>query len=70
MSHIIYHCNGGVFMQKRAMAKDEYIGFRTSVEIKQIVQKLADEGYRTLSQECEMIIIEWLKEHGLIKQKK
>jgi hypothetical protein len=54
-------------MEKRVMAKDEYIGFRTAVEIKQILQKLADEGYRTLSQECEMIIIEWLKKHGHIK---
>ncbi len=57
-------------MKKESMAKDEYIGFRTSSEIKQILQKLADEGYRTLSQECEMLIIEWLKEHGLIKPKK
>ena len=57
-------------MGKKEMAKDEYIGFRTAVEIKRILQKLADEGYRTLSQECEMIIIEWLKEHGYIKPKK
>jgi hypothetical protein len=57
-------------MKKRDMAKDDYIAFRTSAEIKQLLQKLAGEGYRTLSQECEMIIIEWLKEHGHIKPKK
>jgi hypothetical protein len=51
------------------MAKDEYIGFRTDSKIKKILQKFADEGYRTLSQQCEMIIIEWLKEHGHLKNK-
>ena len=55
-------------MKKETMAKDEYIGFRTSPEIKQLLQKLADEGYRTLSQQCEMIIIEWLKERGHLKK--
>jgi len=52
------------------MGKNENIAFRTAPEIKQILQKLADDGYRTLSQECEMIIIEWLKEHGHLKPKK
>lgn len=47
------------------MAKSEYIGFRTSKEIRQILQELAKQGYRTLSQQCEMAIIEWLKEHGI-----
>ena len=56
-------------MKKKPMAKGEYIGFRTETEVKQILQKLADEGYRTLSQECEMIIKEWLKEHGYIEKK-
>lgn len=50
------------------MAKNEYIGFRTSAEIKQVLQKLADEGYRTLSQQCEMAIIEWLKDKGYLKK--
>jgi len=57
-------------MKIKDMAKDENIAFRTSPEIKQILEKLATEGYRTLSQQCEMIIIEWLKEHGHIKPKK
>ena len=51
------------------MAKDKNIGFRTSDEIKEILQQLADDGYRTISQQCEMIIIEWLKEHGHLKGK-
>jgi hypothetical protein len=51
------------------MAKDKHIGFRTSDEIKQILDQLADKGYRTISQQCEMIIIEWLKEHGYLKEK-
>jgi len=51
------------------MAKDEYIGFRTSKEIKQILQDLADEGYRTLSQQCEMAVIQWLFEQGYLKGK-
>jgi len=55
---------------KKIMAKDEYIGVRTSTEIKQILQKLANEGYRSLSQECEMIIIQWLKQKGYLKEKK
>jgi hypothetical protein len=50
------------------MAKDEYIGFRTSSEVKKLLQKIADEGYRTLSQQSEMIIIEWLKEKGHLKK--
>jgi len=55
-------------MRERFMAKNEYIGFRTSAEIKQVLQKLADEGYRTLSQQCEMAIIEWLKDKGYLKK--
>jgi hypothetical protein len=55
-------------MKKRGMAKDENIAFRTSPEIKKVLQKLADEGYRSLSQQCEMIIVEWLKEKGYIKK--
>ena len=57
-------------MKKEIMAENEYIGFRTSKEIKQTLQELADEGYRTLSQQCEMVVIEWLKEHGYLKGKR
>ena len=53
---------------KVEMAKDIYISFRTSGEIREILQQLAKEGYRTLSQQCEMIIIEWLKAHDHLKE--
>ena len=52
------------------MAKDEYIGFRTTSETKGLLEKLAKSGYRTLSQQCEMAVIEWLKEHGYLKGKR
>jgi hypothetical protein len=51
------------------MAKEEYIAFRTSPEIKQALQELAEQGYRTLSQQCEMIITEHLKKEGLVSTK-
>ena len=51
------------------MGKSEHIGFRTSDEIRDILQNLADEGFRSLSQQCEMIIIKWLEEHGYLKEK-
>jgi hypothetical protein len=50
------------------MAKKVYIGLRTTEEIRAILEKLAKEGYRTLSQQCEMILIEWLKEHDYLKR--
>jgi hypothetical protein len=52
----------------KIMAKEIYISFRTTSEIKEILQKLADAGYRSLSQQCEMAIIEWLKQEGHIKK--
>jgi len=55
-------------MEKIAsMAK--YLIDRTTKEVRQILERLAEEGYRTLSQQCEMILVEWLKEHGHIKKK-
>jgi len=66
----IYHCNGDAFMEKmQNMAKDAYIGVRTTQEIRKILERLAEEGYRTLSQQAEMAIIEWLKEQGHLKKK-
>ena len=53
---------------KFAMAKPVYISFRTTEEIKEILEKLAKEGYRSLSQQCEMTIIEWLKQKGHLKK--
>jgi hypothetical protein len=53
--------------QNVSMAKSVNIGVRTTPEIKQLLEKLAREGYRTLSQQVDMIIREWLKEHGHLK---
>jgi hypothetical protein len=50
------------------MAKDEYIGIRIGAELKEILQEVAQKEYRTLSQQCEMILSEWLKEHGHLKE--
>ena len=52
------------------MAKDAYIGIRTTTEVLKLLEKQAEEGYRTLSQQCEMILIEWLKSEGHLKKKK
>jgi hypothetical protein len=51
-------------MKNDGMAREEYIGIRTSTEIKNILQEIARKDYRTLSQQCEMILIQWLKDHG------
>ena len=64
MAKIIY------FGIKVYMIRGEHIAFRTKKEVKEVLQKMADEGYRTLSQQCEMIIVEWLKEKGHLKEPK
>ncbi|MBP1735874.1 MAG: hypothetical protein H6Q53_2161 [Deltaproteobacteria bacterium] len=51
------------------MGKDENIAFRTSSETKQLLERLAKEGYRSLSQQCEMIVLDWLKKQGYIELK-
>ena len=48
------------------MGKDENIAFRTSSETKQLLERLAKEGYRSLSQQCEMIVLDWLTQQGHI----
>ena len=52
--------------QDNAIDRDEFLGFRTNARIKQILQELADEVYRTLSQQCELAVTQWLKEHGYL----
>jgi len=51
------------------MATKVNIGVRTSAEIREILEKLAEEGFRSLSQQCEMILIKWLREHGHLPSK-
>jgi hypothetical protein len=52
------------------MGKDENIAFRTSSETKKLLEGLAKEGYRSLSQQCEMIILDWLEQQGHIELKR
>jgi hypothetical protein len=54
----------GYLGHNASMTKPVNIGFRTTPEIKHTLEKLARDGYRTLSQQVEMVIREWLKEHG------
>ena len=49
------------------MATKVNIGIRTSTEVRDILEELAEEGFRSLSQQCEMIIIKWLREHGYLE---
>ena len=45
--------------------KPENISFKTTPEIKDILEKLAKEGFRSLSAQIEMIIIKWLEQEGI-----
>jgi hypothetical protein len=47
------------------LMKPESITFKTTPEIKKVLEKLADEGFRSLSAQCEMIIIKYLQEQGI-----
>jgi hypothetical protein len=44
------------------MKKPDYITFRTTPRVKAALEELASEGFRSLSQECEMVIVQWLLE--------
>lgn len=44
------------------------ITFKTSEEIKDLLEKLAKEQFRSLSQQCEMVIVQWLKSEGHLKE--
>ncbi len=45
--------------------KPENISFKTTPEIKDILEKLAKEGFRSLSAQIEMIIIKWFEQEGI-----
>jgi len=66
--YFIYVANALTTMANSLMSKEESITIRTRTEIKEVLQKLANKGYRTLSQQCEMILVEWLKENGQLKE--
>lgn len=46
------------------MGKETYISFRTSLRVRELLESLAKKGYRTLSQQVEMAVVEWLKSQG------
>ena len=46
------------------MGKETYLSFRTSLRVRVLLEKLARQGYRTLSQQVEMAVVEWLKAQG------
>jgi hypothetical protein len=51
--------------------KPALISFKTSPEVKEALEKLAKEGFRSLSAQCEMIIIKYLENQNIdLKQSK
>jgi hypothetical protein len=50
---------------KLEFMKPANISFKTTPEIKAILDKLAKEGFRSLSAQIEMIIIKWLEQEGI-----
>ena len=45
--------------------KPASITFKTTPEIKKALEKLAEEGFRSLSAQMEMIVIKFLEEQGI-----
>jgi len=45
--------------------KPASVTFKTSPKIKEILERLAKEGFRSLSSEIEMIVIKYLEEQGI-----
>ena len=58
--------------EKTGTMKPASITFKTTAEIKKALEKLAEEGFRSLSQQMEMIVCKYLEEQGvdLTKSKK
>jgi hypothetical protein len=50
--------------------KEASITFKTSPEIKKILERLAEDEFRSLSAQTEMIVVKYLKEQGHLKDKK
>ena len=45
--------------------KPASITFKTSPQVKKVLEKLAKEGFRSLSSQVEMIVIKYLEEQGI-----
>jgi hypothetical protein len=44
------------------------VTFRVKPEVMKLLQRLAERHYRTLSQQCEMIVTEYLKANGHLEE--
>ena len=49
--------------------KQASITFKTSPQIKEALEKLAKEGFRSLSQQVEMVVVKYLEEQGIAWEK-
>ena len=49
--------------------KPASITFKTTPEIKEALEKLAEEGFRSLSQQIEMVVVKYLEEQGIYLKK-
>ncbi len=47
------------------LMKPANLSFKTTPEIKDVLEKLAEEGFRSLSAQIEMIVIKYLEEQGI-----
>ena len=45
--------------------KPASITFKTTPEIKKALEKLAEDGFRSLSAQIEMIVVKFLEEQGI-----
>ena len=52
-------------IDKAETMKPASITFKTTPEIKEALKKLAEEGFRSLSQQIEMIVVKHLEEQGI-----
>jgi hypothetical protein len=50
--------------------KPSSITFKTSPRVKEALEKLAKDGFRSLSQQVEMIVVKYLEEQGTKKKSK
>ncbi len=52
-------------IDKAETMKPASITFKTTPEIKEALERLAEEGFRSLSQQIEMLVVKYLEEQGI-----
>lgn len=62
-------CNRFFYSDDMEKDKRPILSFRADEEIRQIIEDLAKEEYRSMSRQLEKIVLEWLKEKGMLKKK-